>query len=258
MYFSARRPPNLMYIFSSAETKMLLEAYAPPQEYLWQGTLITIVGRHFCHPMLAERMKERLRMWRGIGLVKKVVIEATFPTTLIEPHHILEDGTQVDQPGREGPFRTYFDGSFINKLGHAVVVCIDKESRTITTQCSRGKDFAQSGEDILHDVFPDYERLTIRTVQQTDVHSCTAYALYNVLAMAGVKPVRDDLDILEWRAELLDKLDELGVKGEVSKSWLAEAWCYAKGPREAIQRWHNPPIYAKRYAQYDTVAHLAC
>ena len=144
---------------------------------------------------------------------EKIIYNAYFPTTLTIPHHIDEGGNKIDQPEREGPIRTYFDGSYISSLGHAIAIEIDNKNQKITTQCPHGYDFPIQSEFSLTRPYPNYDRVTLRHKQQQDSHSCTALTLHNMFAMAGFHEVQSSIDIQSWRSELLSTLEFFGIKG---------------------------------------------
>lgn len=236
------RTPNPMYILSGRETAVLTDIYMREHGDLsnvYVGSTsfailpkLRSLGTRLVRAMLSDIRNEA-------ESAQKIILNAGFLTTLKTPHHIHENGDGEDQPGREGPIRTYFDGSHINNLGHVVAISIDKEAQCITTQCPWGNDFPEPAENILRDVFPNFDRVTLRAKQQKDLHSCGPLTLYNIFSMAGIHEAKVNIDIQAWRSELLEKLEAFEVvHGAIKQK--PEAACLE-------EYGHLNPVFHQRY-----------
>lgn len=211
--------PNLLYLFNRLEEKLLIDWYLPLS--MREEFSIAVSHVNFNHASTGMNAEEILK-WSEQAPARKVILNASFQTTLKVPHHIHEDGSMEEMPGRVGPFRTYFDGYAIQNLGHAIAICIDKDAQVITTQCPKGYDLPAYAEIILRRRYPDYERATIRMQQQKDHHSCLPLTIYNMLSLAGAKQAKAEIDIIEWRRELLTTLENIEATAN-PKSWQGAA-----------------------------------
>lgn len=179
----------------------------------------------------------------------KIIIRGRLPTTLKIRHHIHEDASMEEQPKRKrGPMRTYFDGSSIKRLGHAVAICIDQNAGTITTQCPKGYDLNPRAAALLTKIFPGYTHDTIRHRQQEDQHSCGPLTLRNIFAFAGVMDPVETVDIKAWRAELSRGLEDVDRYAEANPDTVTAA--VMKFDRLLSFKIHgeNLPVYCQRYA----------
>lgn len=198
------RKPNPMYLFSSAEEYLLTGHFIPKK-----------MAREFSIAVNSIRLDNEFGIVFAGALLRDfersdyqtLVLSCCFNTTLKTPHHIHEDASMELTPDREGPFRTYYDGSSVDRLGHAIAVCIDKRDGLITTRCPKGYDLSDRNKSLLLRHLPDYDHVNIRERQQYDEHSCMSYTIYNMLAFAGVKSLYAPIDILDWRGEMLDTLE---------------------------------------------------
>ncbi len=239
---------NPMYIFNRLEQHILKGLFVPEKMLAARGT---VLSEAILHPDVMDMLDTSgdvtyrdclLADWRGNAAdqsVRSILIQASVPTTRKHPHHIHEDGCAEDMPGRPGPFRTYFDGSYVEKPGHAVLIHVDKKEGLVTTQCPRGYDMTALGEEIIADVFAGYERRTVRDVQQTDVHSCVPYTLRNLFAAAGVLTYDPHPDIMDWRKTLMTRIN--GVS-----SMHQEIADFIQKEREQLQN-DVVPIYRRPY-----------
>jgi hypothetical protein len=237
--------PNPMYIFSPTEAGLLRSLYVSAK-YREKNSLV-ILGV----PFVSVKDPDDLKIYiEGMSEdADRIIISGVFATTLKTPHHIHENGEMEEQPGREGPIRTYFDGSSINNLGHAVAICIDRSERTITTQCPKGYDLETQAANILDSVFKGFAHHTITHKQQEDQHSCLPLTLRNIFAFAGVMPAKEKIDIMEWRGELLDELRHLHAYAHRSKNDNLKRIFEQNDREEEARRANMPvPIYAQKYA----------
>ncbi len=206
------RTPNPMYIFSSWERRFLMAVYQRASSAVLPTTKFGTVNFSFARSWNPKLLEEDTALVEALpktaqAPTEKLILEASFSAMLNIPHHIHKDGRREDQADRSGPIRTYFDGSHIASLGHAVMIEIDHNVKTVTTQCPRGYNFPEQGEKILHGIYPTYERVTLRLNQQKDSHSCAALTLHNIFARAGLHDFQEEIDVKSWRSELLGALE---------------------------------------------------
>ncbi|PZO87439.1 MAG: hypothetical protein DI626_03945, partial [Micavibrio aeruginosavorus] len=114
--------PNPMYLFSGHELGILKEIYMPESFCHDEGILVGHIslkphdaftrnsGKElsYRHKLISE-----MASWRDGREYNKIILMASVPSTLKIPHHILPDSSMIEQPGRTGALRTYFDGSSI-------------------------------------------------------------------------------------------------------------------------------------------------
>lgn len=245
--------PNPMYIFREEERDVLKGVYM--RAGLVDSSSVRLGNINFRHKTGSLSFKLNNRGHPDvIGIetlfssiqedgAEKIILDGFFPSTLNIPHHIHEDASREDFPERKGPMRTYFDGSSLQTLGHAVAICIDNIAGTITTQCPWGYDFSEMGEEILQGAYPQYGRITLRHKQQEDTHSCAVLTLHNMFSMAGIHPAQEKIDIRAWRSELLGHL-----RGHEEKHGpVAEE--FPLTPDELRSSYgHTNPIFRQRYA----------
>lgn len=238
--------PNPMYIFSSIEAN-ILRSYHVPKDYREENSLVIFsVPFHY-----SKKNRSEVKQYvAGMSQIHdKIIISAGLPSTLTVPHHIHENGSMEEQPGRKGPIRTYFDGSSIKNLGHAVAICIDKTQGTITTQCPKGNELPSKAAKLLNEIFKGYSHQTVRHKQQEDQHSCAALNLRNIFAFAGVLPPQEKVDVMEWRSELLSDLARLKkISRMPGQDSLKNAFDRERRAMAASFQ-GNLPIYCQPYAK---------
>lgn len=237
-----------MYLFTTLEAELLVLSVVPPHYRRTNGIEILKISLRCGNDL--ERGHAQRKLTALSPDLEKIIIMASVPTTLKMRHHIHEDGSMEEQPDRKGgPMRTYFDGSHIVRLSHAVAVCIDKKAGTITTQCPKGYDLNPKAAAILANVFPGYAHETVRRRQQEDQHSCLPLTLLNVFAFAGQMKPAEKVDILSWRAALLDRLSLYeAAAADFPESGLAMAFNDQKNLMR--ETWgENLPVFCRKYAQ---------
>ncbi len=239
--------PNPMYLFSSYEAIILTDIYRSVHGVSEEGVLFSRLHCIFNEESLPDDTILQIRedMFTDAD---KIIYRALFPTTDQTPHHIHEDGSRENQSGRDGPIRTYFDGSYIENLGHAVAICIDRKGGTITTQCPNGYDLPEEGKEILESVCPTYQHITMKAQQQKDAHSCVPLTLYNMFAMAGIYLPQQTIDIQAWRSELLQVLKNFQIPHH-STFALDENGEKVRMSERVIERIHGrpDPVFHQRY-----------
>lgn len=237
--------PNPMYIFTKIEERILRSFYIPI-DYREKHSL-TVFNASFAYPQ--KRRSDVKKYISGMSVNHdKIIISGGFRSTLTVPHHIHEDGSMEEQPGRKGPIRTYFDGSSIAQLGHAAAICIDKKQGTITTQCPKGRELDKRAVKLLGEIFQGYSHETIRFHQQEDQHSCVALTLLNTFALAGVMPPQQSVDVMAWRSTLLHDLKRL-EKVSVSSPDSDLKKAFEQNRTILAQTYHGTlPVYCQKYA----------
>lgn len=247
-YFSemaGHNRPNPMYIFTSIEAQLLRSIYVPDQ-YRRKNSLALVTVPFVAAWTDPDDVRDYII--DKAGDADKVIITGVFASTLKTPHHIHENGDMEETPGREGPIRTYFDGSSLTQLGHAVAIHIDRPERKITTQCPKGYDLEPFAAKLLDTIFAGYAHETVRQKQQTDQHSCLPITLRNIFAHAGVMPPANAFDIGAWRSELLDELHRLQIYAQ--KSGIDTLQCTFQANDDALagrRIGSKVPIYARKY-----------
>lgn len=214
---AAEKEPNPLYILMEAEVRTLLSLYISDiyqgRNKLWLGHAVLrddIMNVEEGGQSYRQYIKSEWKRALADPDTDKLIVRFSTDSTMKVPHHIHRDGNFEEIPGREGPLRTYYDGSFIEHLGHAVAVCVDKIEGSITTQCPRGKDISPLAEEMLSETFAGFTNTAVREVQQTDVHSCMFYTLKNIFAFAGMEIMPADgcdNDVKKLRKAILNDID---------------------------------------------------
>lgn len=239
--------PNPMYLFTRLETELLVQSYVPADYRRRHGIEILNIA------LRCSNVLERDFVTRKLSALpeetEKIILRGIIPTTLKVRHHIHEDGGMEEQPKRkDGPLRTYFDGSHIAQLSHAIAVCIDRNAGTITAQCPKGYDLNPKATATLDKLFPDYGHETYRHRQQEDQHSCGPLTLRNIFAFAGVMEPVAKVDILSWRADLLGGLREYErfARQEPDSGLAAE---FNEQKKFMHETWGDDvPVFCRKYA----------
>lgn len=227
--------PNPLYLFTVKEVFDVANTLFPQEERETIG--LNYVYLDFCSDESVSMKLPQMNFqhyrqcWKDCTFVALTIL----PSPLQTPHHVHEDGSIEMMPGREGPVRTYYDGSSIASLVRTAVTVINHELGTITTQCPRGLDFTDEAEHAIQAIYGDFKRVKITDVQQTDHHSTNLYTLYNMLAMSGLRQPRTQLDAAAWRAEVMDVLK------------IAEADAEPGRKPSSPPITGDAPVYRKRY-----------
>lgn len=244
--------PNLMYLFTTNEAIELTQIYADKASSTKEDVVIhslSFLPDDYFSYETPPNPADILDKDKNIDTLK-IIYNARFPSTIKTPHHILPNGEQQHSTKHTTAFRTYFDGSYIDKLSHAVAIGIDHKNKSITTQCPHGDAFSDDGEIVLQSIYPNYERVTIRHKQQQDEHSCVPLTLHNIFSMANFHEPQDSISILEWRKELLRTLEEHSIQqySEADMDNLTPERFYASLERINKKDHGNPnPIWTQRY-----------
>lgn len=239
--------PNPMYIFTNLQLNLLTQSFVS-EDHLKRHSIRIFEAFLGCTNKL-ERDYAQEKIAEEASKADKIIIRGRLPTTLKIRHHIHEDGSMEEQPKRRrGPMRTYFDGSSIEHLGHAVAVCIDQSAGTITTQCPKGYDLNPKATALLGKVFPGYAWETVRYRQQQDQHSCAPLTLRNIFTFAGVMAPAETVDIMAWRAALTDRLEDYDRYAEANPATTTAAVVKCDNMLNFKIYGDNIPIYRRRYA----------
>lgn len=227
--------PNPLYLFSIREVFDVANEFLPQEEREAIG--LNYVYLDFCSERSLRQALPLMNLehYRECWKDRTFIALTVLPSPLRTPHHVNEDGSLEMMPGRDGPIRTYFDGSTISSLVRTAVTCINHEYGTITTQCPRGLEFPEPVEETIAAVYGDFKRVKITDVQQTDEHSSNLYCLYNMMAMSHLRQPRSHIDVAAWRSEVMDILKDHEAAEAANDAKTAPA---ATAPT---------PIFRKRY-----------
>lgn len=231
----AVRRPNLMWVFSAVERRLLEDLLLPEK---------TECGRPFLYGEVDcwdERIHIGLSNIRGLsGLEsinpKRAILSLHRETTITDKRYIDMYGNSCSVLSGEGaPFRQYFDGFAFeerNQMGHITSACVDYDNQKIWAQDPQGISIKSEISKIFRETFPDFEYIDLQLKQQNDAHSCGIFTLYNMECFArGEKPA-ENIDAIALRARYAAILDNYEL---------------AEGIPSQPNAYYDRPIHKLRY-----------